>query len=181
MTPPNTIIIDTETAGFKGPVLSVAAVVYGPGLHVEFAALVNNGFDVDIHPKAFEAHGLTNEQCRAQGISPADVSAALTPLVNRCAEIHAFNAPFDEQMLNNMHFTQLFKPAWQKPWSCVMRAMCDVMKLPGKNGQYKWPKLSEAYKFVTGEDIQGAHNALVDVRATRVVLEWYRANHPRLV
>ena len=44
----------------------------------------------------------------------------------------------------------------------------DVLKLPGKYG-YKWPTLAEAYRHYTGQEISGAHDALVDTEACLVI------------
>ena len=56
---------------------------------------------------------------------------------------------------------------------CTMKASTDILKLPNPKfgGEYRWPKLGEAYEFFTGNKLEGAHNALVDVMAT---IEVYR-------
>jgi DNA polymerase-3 subunit epsilon len=44
------------------------------------------------------------------------------------------------------------------------------MKAAGRKGP-KSPKLSEAYRHFLGEDLIGAHDALVDVRACRRIYD----------
>jgi hypothetical protein len=50
---------------------------------------------------------------------------------------------------------------------CTMEKSTNLVKLPGKYGKYKWPKLVELYKFLFNEELTGAHDALVDILATR--------------
>lgn len=53
---------------------------------------------------------------------------------------------------------------------CTMRASSVVLKLPGRHGQFKWPKLIEAYQSLVDEEgFEGAHDAFADVKACRSV------------
>ena len=53
-----------------------------------------------------------------------------------------------------------------------MLSSMPVLKLPGRYGNYKWPKLEEAYKFlVDPAGFEDAHDALVDVKACAAVLD----------
>ena len=50
---------------------------------------------------------------------------------------------------------------------CTMLASMNIVKaIPKRNGQWKWPKLEECMNHFFNETIEGAHDALVDVRAT---------------
>lgn len=49
---------------------------------------------------------------------------------------------------------------------CTMEHSTNLLKLPGKFGNYKWPKLEELYRFLFNKEIEGAHDARVDVSAT---------------
>jgi len=51
-----------------------------------------------------------------------------------------------------------------------MKAATDIVGIPGRYG-YKWPTLQEAYRHFTGTELAGAHDALTDVRACRVIYE----------
>lgn len=55
---------------------------------------------------------------------------------------------------------------------CTMRSMTNICKLPGRSrGQYKWPKLSEAYEFMfnTLPSPEAAHTAMGDVLTCRSI------------
>ena len=52
-----------------------------------------------------------------------------------------------------------------KPRFCTMKSTTDICRIPSPRGGYKWPKLGEAYKHFFGEELQGAHDAMNDVRA----------------
>ncbi len=51
---------------------------------------------------------------------------------------------------------------------CTMRSTTEVTKIGynPKYKSYKWPKLEELHRVLFGEQVMGAHNAMVDVRAT---------------
>jgi DNA polymerase III epsilon subunit-like protein len=51
-----------------------------------------------------------------------------------------------------------------KKRQCTMQAATDYCRLPGQYG-YKWPSLQELHTKLFGQPFEGAHNALVDVRA----------------
>ena len=53
---------------------------------------------------------------------------------------------------------------------CTKEYSTDGLKLPGMYG-YKWPTLAEAYRHYTGDEIEGAHDALVDTEACLKVFQ----------
>ena len=86
----------------------------------------------------------------------------------------AHNISFDQSiMLTALH--RLGKKPNRmdgKSLVCTKEATTDVLKLPGKYDSYKWPTLAEAYRHYTGQEIEGAHDALADTQACLIV---YRA------
>lgn len=52
---------------------------------------------------------------------------------------------------------------------CTMQHSIWICKIPGKFGQYKWPKLSEAHQVLFGCWFDNAHNALADITATKKI------------
>lgn len=48
----------------------------------------------------------------------------------------------------------------------VSRPICEI-PYPSGRGGYKWPKLEEAYRHFFDEELVGAHDAMVDVRACK--------------
>lgn len=56
---------------------------------------------------------------------------------------------------------------------CTMLKSTPIVKKPSKRQthaqHFAWPKLPEALKFFTGEDLPGAHNAMVDVIACKKI------------
>ena len=63
------------------------------------------------------------------------------------------------------------QPLWNPKSTkvCTMLKSTPIVKKksarPQHNGDYGWPKLFEALKHFTGRDLEGAHNAMVDVIA----------------
>jgi len=98
--------------------------------------------------------------------------------------VTAFNKDFD---LNRF----LYHPPWNlhnviMEADCIMLASKDVCRIEGLYGDYKWPKLEEAYSMIVkGDpaDIRGTqtHRALSDaVMASYVLIEMYRnRQYPR--
>lgn len=55
--------------------------------------------------------------------------------------ITAFNLSFDLQVLNK-HYVRA-----PMTWPCLMLTTKDILKLPGRYGDWKYPKFSEAWSF----------------------------------
>jgi len=179
-------IYDTETSGV-GPdahLMQVGAVVLDSALNEvgHYNALVQLPDECEIHPKAFEAHGLTRERVNAEGVNAAVALGALRALAlgpqSPAALAIAFNNKFDIAMLDAMSKRYMVpNPLDGLGHLCMMTKMTGICKLPGKwRGSYKWPKLQEAYMYCYGRPFDGAHDALSDVRATAAVWRWYQAH-----
>jgi len=179
-------IYDTETSGV-GPtahLMQVGAVMLDSALNEvgSYSAMVKLPDECEIHPKAFDAHGLTRERVNAEGVDCPTALCALRALARGpgapAALAIAFNNKFDIAMLGAM--SERYKtpnPLEGLGHLCMMTKMTDICKLPGKwRGSYKWPKLQEAYMYCYSRPFDGAHDALSDVRATAAVWRWYQAH-----
>lgn len=125
-------------------------------------------------------HGITNGVAAAAGISPASAVAMWSNLARRADVLVAHNVGFDMAiMLTAWHRTQGEDAAakWasahgDRPLFCTMKAATPVVNLPPTERmiaagmrQPKAPKLAECIRHFFGEELAGAHDALVDVRA----------------
>lgn len=125
-------------------------------------------------------HGITNGVAAAAGISPASAVAMWSNLARRADVLVAHNVGFDMAiMLTAWHRTQGDDAAarWasthgDRPIFCTMKAATPVVNLPPTPRMVaagmrrpKPPKLEECIRHLFGEELAGAHDALVDVRA----------------
>jgi len=187
----NYLIYDTETSGLpqKGAglaaqpwLLQLGAILLDENFETigELNALVNYGHDVPIHPKAAEAHGFTNERCRAEGRPPAEVFEAFEAMRRNAEVLVAHNKEFDDQIWS--FFVQRLGEQTCKPAGyCTMLAMVPIMRIPFKTKRpgWKWPNLMEAYGHVTnGQKFDGAHDAMADVRAVVEIYRWLKRPRP---
>lgn len=147
------------------------------------------GWSIDPEGKAFAAHRITQERCKAEGKPIAQVLGNLIAAIelNPNTEICAYNIDFDVNM------TRIEAEKNKLPWINfpprldilpLAQIVCqmpptDRMRASGRNG-FKPPKLSEALHILCGEDFPDAHDALADVRATikihRVIEELRNGN-----
>jgi hypothetical protein len=89
----------------------------------------------------------------------------------RVAErILIFNEQFDRNVLNSeaarRYDTTSYLEHQRPKIRCAMLTMASVMKIPGRYGDYKWPKLEATYEWLYKEKFVGAHGAIADARAT---------------
>jgi DNA polymerase III subunit epsilon len=110
------------------------------------------------------------------GIRPADVREAppleayMTFVNSVCAgqTIVVYNLGFDTR------FLWLDTPFPDADFKCCMLAFANYMKVPGRNGQYRYHKLEAAAKHI-GYEWQGRkHSALADALATRAVWHYLK-------
>lgn len=184
----NTLVFDTETTGlvdFKGlhdlerqpSIVTLCACLYDAQKVERSCVQVVVRTTRDIPLVASGLHGITNATSNKCGIPIASSMIIFAELWNQ-ADIHvAHNANFDLAMIGIEEARLCHN--WRKQGNIfdTMLTMTPICKLPKKQGGgYKWPKLSEAYKFAFGEEIQGAHNSLNDVRATARLYFWMQDN-----
>ena len=186
------LFFDTETTGradFKRPpgdpaqprLVSLACVALEGGREVASfkAAVRNDGFASQ--PEALEKHGIEDAWAAEFGVPRLTLLSFFYHLHASAARVWAFNYQFDALVLGG-EYVRAGKPCpfAQHPekGNCEMLACKDVLKLPGRYGDYKWPSLAEAHRAATGGDIVRAHDAMADVRAMLAVHKWRTALPP---
>lgn len=110
-------------------------------------------------------HGITTERALVEGEPEADTLNALLALHGQCEFRVAHNETFDARMVRiacKRFLGDEVADAWMEaPSDCTARATRPLVALP----RNKMPTLGEAYHHLFGERLEGAHSAMVDVRA----------------
>ncbi len=127
-----------------------------------------------ITAKSTELTGITMEMCEDSGIPIRDALEIFMIAADAADAIVCHNSAFDTKIMG-MEYTRLRPDAPPKeilnglPTLCTMKTATPICKLPKGDGRrdYKWPRLEEAMKFFFGEELVGAHSAIVDITATR--------------
>jgi DNA polymerase III epsilon subunit-like protein len=174
------LIFDTETTGmvqFRKPpedrsqpdliqlgMLLVETSDWKP--RARHSLLVQLADGVEIEPGAREAHGISEEDCARYGVAPVVACSLFNQACMQADIIVAHNLSFDTSIMKTALYRIGNKPNRLdgRQHVCTKEASTDVLKLPGKYG-YKWPTLAEAYRHYTGQEVEGAHDALVDTEA----------------
>lgn len=170
---------DTETTGipnWKVPsdspeqphLVSLAAIL----VNAETREIVES-MDVIVKPDGWEIpeetiaiHGITMEQAEKEGI-PEKEALEMFLKMRGDHERVAFNKTFDQRIVRiackrYLDEEQIEKWAVKDDHHCSMRMAKSV--IGGKQ-----PKLVEAYKYFTGEEMQNNHNAMADAEASMTV------------
>lgn len=133
---------------------------------------------VPSEPKALEAHGITDEIVKRFGMPLTEALNTFWMLQEKAETLIGHNVSFDRKMLRTaFHRAGLhnFLAEFEKRRTfCTMQASTPLCKLPGSRG-YKWPKLVEAYRHFFDEELEGAHDAMIDVMACKDVFFALRA------
>lgn len=121
--------------------------------------------DFPIPEVSSRVHGITNEVSLAKG---RDLNTVLNEILNDISEsdvLVCHNLSFDLAILQSELLRAGMNPEISKRLFCTMKSSVEFCKLPGQYG-FKWPRLEELYKICFAENLENAHNALVDVKAT---------------
>jgi DNA polymerase III epsilon subunit-like protein len=172
------MILDTETSGFgnSDAVLQIAFQVYsedGTLLH-EGRQYFNHSYEYEISEGAFKVNGLTKEFLATNGVVDQDISANLAGIgiqIDNCDLFIAHNVSFDWRMLQNEWARYgLFQDTQHVKTTALCTQNDPAIKAfvgaRDKNNNIKAPKLAELHQKLFGCGIDGAHDALADVKAT---------------
>jgi len=120
-----------------------------------------------ITPEAVKIHGITQARSLAEGLPVLDVLAEFTTTAGKADTVVAHNLKFDYTVLGSEYLRwRKNHPLGHLQKICIMKASTDFCALPGRYGN-KWPTLEELHRKLFDEGIPGAHDAGVDVEATR--------------
>ena len=182
------LFFDTETTGFLDDRLPpdheaqpyivqlAAQLCQDDGAPIAgFCFIVSPG--VPIPEKAAAVHGITDEKATQFGVSAEFALSAFTHLYQRADLVCAHNIKFDKGVLEvaiARHYGKTMP--LRKPLFCTMEAASPIIKLPPTDrmraagfDKPKPPKLDECIKHFFNEELDGAHDAMVDVTACRRV------------
>lgn len=185
------LFFDTETTGFFHDRLPVddssqphivqlaAQLCEDNGEPVSgFSFIVDPGIGkISIPESASNVHGITNERAVQFGVSSEFALSAFTHLYQRADIVCAHNIKFDKGVMEAAiarHYKKVMP--LRKPLFCTMEAASPVVNLPPTERMRamgmtkpKPPKLEECIRHFFNEDLDGAHDAMVDVTACRRV------------
>lgn len=133
---------------------------------------------VPIPVAASNVHKIDDIKAAALGVDPFLACEMFKQMYAISNTIVGHNISFDIKIMQAAIFRatgEEFK--LDKPKECTMQTAKPILQLPatakqvaaGFGGGFKVPKLEECYKHFFNEDLDGAHDALIDVEATKRV------------
>jgi DNA polymerase-3 subunit epsilon len=172
------LFIDTETTGkanFKLPpdhesqpriIQLAAAIADDTGVERgHFSFLIKPDGWV-IPEEASAIHGYTTEMCTEAGVPIIYALDTLERLATRCRKVVAHNFDFDNRMvIGESSRCYRLVPINGLVATCTMKLATPILKIPGRYDDFKWPSLAETHRHFFKTDIDGAHDAMADVRA----------------
>ena len=146
------IVFDTETNGLENcSVLSISAIKIDIDLKLnsykeieKFNRFYFRNEGEEINAEAVAVNGLTDEEILRRrvesGIKYSKYFEKDKDFVDFCKDTNHFVA-------HNISFDRKFIPFDLKNQFCTKESNIDILKIPGKFGKYKWPRLNETAKF----------------------------------
>lgn len=175
------LFFDTETTGlprnYNAPIedidnwprlVQIAWIIYDEQGNKQ------EGFNYIIKPDGFiipeessKIHGITDKMAREKGIPLDEALAKFAKYVRDSKLLVAHNMSFDEKIMGAEFLRREIKhELFDTVRFCTMLESAEFCQLPGRFGDYKWPKLQELHIKLFNKGFKNAHDALVDVEAT---------------
>ena len=173
------LFFDTETTGiprnYKAPVSDLGnwprlvqiawLLVDAENQEIECAEHIVKPDGFTIPADAAAVHGITTQIAATQGIELGRVLAAVSAGMGKASTLFAHNMSFDEKILGAEFLRAgLANRVESMQRRCTMQESTNYCRLPGRYG-FKWPSLQELHLKLFNQPLEGAHRALVDVRA----------------
>ena len=146
------IVFDTETNGLKNcSVLSISAIKIDVDLKINSCKEIEK-FDrfyfrnegEEINAEAVAVNGLTDKEILRRrvesGIKYSEYFEKDKDFIDFCKDTRHFVA-------HNISFDRKFIPFELEQQFCTKESNVEILKISGKNGKYKWPRLNEVAKY----------------------------------
>ncbi len=174
------LVFDTETTGlpknYQAPLddfsnwprmVQLAWSLYdSEGNHWESYSYIIKPSGYIISDEVAKIHRVTQERAMAEGVELRDVLTHFISDVSKSEYLVGHNIDFDYKIVGSELLREkLENPLLSANLICTMKSTVQVCKIPSPRGGYKWPNLTELYKFLFNSSFPEAHDALVDVKA----------------
>ncbi len=165
------LIFDTETTGFNAQnrLVQLAWELYEDQNLIEENNLIVKPYGFTIPQSVVKIHGISTQYALEHGQPLANVLRTFLKALEKADFLIGHNIDYDIKVLSAEYSRlRIISPILIKPRICTMKASVNYVKIPGANlsSEYKYPRLSELYRFLFGTQMPNAHNAKYDVRAT---------------
>ncbi len=115
---------------------------------------------------ALQKAGLTEEQLLEEGKEIKGVLEKFCASAEQAMYIFAFNLQYNENVvLAELYRNDVNHKYMQAERFCLMRESTYFCKIPGRDGRYKWPSLTELHGKLYNVGYEGAGNAQKDIMA----------------
>lgn len=143
----------------------------------------------DIPDKVAAIHGISQEKATDCGVPEKRAVEIFLALATIAGRRVAHNDQFDARIVR-IALKRFYQPVVADHWKampseCTMKTASPIMQMEPTErmvaagfNHHKNPKLSEAYEHFFGEELEGAHNAMVDVRACKRIFFEMKALTP---
>lgn len=133
-------------------------------------------YDWVISEEVSKLHGITHARAEEEGVGLTAALDTFATLASMADRFVAHNIEFDEKVIRRaaryiaaLRGTEPRDIFGTKELRCTMKAATPVCKLLGHRSahdkDYKYASLTEAHMHFFGETFDGAHDAMIDVRA----------------
>lgn len=181
------LFFDTETTGFpseKNPteIVQIAAVLQRLDGNKRILGEINFIVKPSKHipQEVVDIHGINDELAARFGLSTISAEILFMQLLESADVAIAHNIDFDTKALRD-DWPNAHRLLLQKESYCTMLSATPFDMPKAHAGKSKWPKLSDAFRFFFGNELDGAHDAMVDVRACRDVYFAIQTHLPRCI
>ena len=128
--------------------------------------------DKEPHRQAVAVHGISKERSTQVGIDPGNLAHILDDMIDIADRLVCHNVTFDTRMVKRLFWLHDIDPLIvdSKPSYCTMATLKPVMRmLPKVYGDWKNPKLIEAYRYIFNREFENAHDASADASACAAI------------
>ncbi len=181
------LVWDSETGGFAENRLLQLGMILVDENHkaIMEANLLIKPAGWTIEPGAEAVHGISQGYAEKHGIEVERALMLWVEMTRRADVLVCHNVEFDRKVVEG-ELDRIKWPRVKNGWYCTMEGLKGVCRIPASEkqrragfGEWKRPKLVEAYGFAFGEGFEGAHDAMADCRATARLFEWIKQGQPK--
>jgi DNA polymerase-3 subunit epsilon len=168
------LFFDTETTGFpqdrlapehpdQAHLVELGAQLWDGDRLMQAVSLIVDPGDVTFSEGAVNAHGITPERAKAEGVPPQVALRAFAQMAKLADEAVAHNAQFDVKIIG-LAAKRLGVEIPLPRVTCTMQIATPLTKIANGYGRgFKWPKLEEAFRhFYPERPFEHAHSAYYD-------------------